>query len=233
MVYLPGLRGNPERQYVISAVGPRYPGDFNNYVASIIHRWGVTKDSKLKILEGNLRALGLTWRVTTHAVDDTRVEIHVGRLPAAAQGGARDTVNIADVGFGVSQTLLVLVALLAASRHQIVFVEQPELHLHPRAQVVLADIILQAANQGVRVVIETHSRLLILALQTAVAEGQIASDRLFLNWFSRDKTGQTTVAEAKIADDGSYGDWPVDFDTVELNLQDRYMTMVERRRAQD
>jgi len=36
-------------------------------------------------------------------------------------------VNIADVGFGVSQTLPVLVALLAADRDQIVFVEQPEL----------------------------------------------------------------------------------------------------------
>jgi hypothetical protein len=231
LIYLPGLRGNPERLYIISAGGPQYPGSFNDYVASIIHLWSVQGDNRLKRLENNLRQLGLTWRVTTRAVDDTRVEVRVGRLPSASRGTARDTVNIADVGFGVSQTLPVLVALLAAARDQMVFVEQPELHLHPRAQVALADILIQAADQGVRLVIETHSSLLILALQAAIAEGSIAPDRVSLNWFTRDATGQTHVAEAQIGDDGSYGDWPEDFGAIELDLQDRYMTLVERRHA--
>jgi predicted ATPase len=231
LIYLPGLRGNPERHYVISAGGPQYPGSFNDYVASIIHFWGTTGDGRLKLLENNLKQLGLTWRVTTRAVDDTRVEVRVGRLPAAARGGVRDTVNIADVGFGVSQTLPVLVALLTATRNQIVFVEQPELHLHPRAQVALADIIIQAADQGARPVIETHSSLLILALQAAIAEGRVAPDQISLNWFTRDATGQTRVAEAELHEDGSYGDWPEDFGTIELDLQDRYMTLVERRHA--
>jgi predicted ATPase len=231
LIYLPGLRGNPERHYLISAGGPQYPGNFNDYVASIIHLWTTTADDRLKRLENNLKHLGLTWRVTTRAVDDTRVEVRVGRLPAAARGGARDTVNIADVGFGVSQTLPVLVALLAARRNQIVFIEQPELHLHPRAQVALADIIIQAAEQGVRPVIETHSSLLLLALQAAIAEGRISPDRVSLNWFTRDSIGQTHVAEAQIGEDGSYGDWPEDFGAIELELQDRYMTLVERRHA--
>jgi predicted ATPase len=231
LIYLPGLRGNPERHYLISAGGPQYPGNFNDYAASIIHLWTTTADGKLKRLENNLKQLGLTWRVTTRAVDDTRVEVRVGRLPAAARGGARDTVNIADVGFGVSQTLPVLVALLAAGRNQLVFIEQPELHLHPRAQVALADIIIQAAEQGVRPVIETHSSLLILALQTAIAEGRIAPDRVSLNWFTRDSIGQTHVTEAQIGEDGSYGDWPEDFGAIELELQDRYMTLVEQRHA--
>ena len=232
MIYLPGFRGNPERQYVISAAGPDYPGRFDDYVASIIHHWGTIKNDKLGSLEGNLKALGLTSRVATRTVDDTRVEVHVGRLPAAARGGAKDTVNIADVGFGVSQILPVLVALLAADRGQMVFVEQPELHLHPRAQIALADIVLQAADRGVRVVVETHSSLFILGLQAALAEGRLAPDRISMNWFTRDNTGQTQVVEAQLAEDGSYGDWPVDFDTVELKLQDRYMTLVDRRRAQ-
>jgi hypothetical protein len=231
LIYLPGLRGNPERHYLISAGGPQYPGNFNDYVASIIHLWTTTADDRLKRLENNLKHLGLTWRVTTRAVDDTRVEVRVGRLPAAARGGARDTVNIADVGFGVSQTLPVLAALLAGTRNQIVFIEQPELHLHPRAQVALADIIIQAAEQGVRPVIETHSSLLILALQAAIAEGRIAPDRVSLNWFTRDSIGQTRVTEARIGEDGSYGDWPEDFGAIELDLQDRYMTSVERRHA--
>jgi predicted ATPase len=232
MIYVPGLRGNPERHYAISASGPKYPGSFNDYVASVIHRWTATEDDNLKILEANLRQLGLTWRVTTRAVDDTRVEVRVGRLPVAARGGARDTVNIADVGFGVSQTLPVLVAFLAAAPGQMVYVEQPELHLHPRAQVALADIIVQAADRGARVIIETHSSLLILALQTAIAEGRVTPDRVSMNWFTRDNKGQTHVAEAEFAKDGSYGDWPVDFDDVESDLQNRYLNLVDRLRAE-
>jgi hypothetical protein len=229
VIHLPGLRGNPERHYAISAAGPQYPGNFIDYVASVIHQWTTTGDDRIKCLERNLKTLGLTWRVATRSIDDTRVDVRVGRLPAATRGGARDTVNIADVGFGVSQTLPVLVALLAANRDQIVSIEQPELHLHPRAQVALADIILQAVDRGVRVVIETHSSLLLLALQTLVAEGRLAPGRVSLNWFTRDSTGQTHVTEAQIAEDGSYGDWPEDFGTTELELQDRYMTLVERR----
>jgi hypothetical protein len=232
LIHLPGLRGNPERHYAISAPGPQYPGNFNDYVASVLHQWTTIGDERLKHLEGNVRHLGLTWRVTTRALDDTRVEVRVGRLPAPSRGGAHDTVNIADVGFGVSQTLPVLVALLAAAPGQIVFVEQPELHLHPRAQVALADVILQASERGVRLIIETHSSLLILALQKAVAEGRITPDRLSLNWFTRDKTGQTHVVEADVAKDGSYGDWPVDFDDVEFDLQNRYLDLTDRLRAE-
>ena len=56
-------------------------------------------------------------------------------------------VNIADVGFGVSQVLPVLVALIVAEPGQLVYLEQPELHLHPRAQVALARVLADAAKQ--------------------------------------------------------------------------------------
>ena len=154
-----------------------------------------------------------------------------GRLPTTARNVARDTVNIADVGFGVSQTLPVVVALLAAGPGQIVYIEQPELHLHPKAQIAMAEILVHAADRGVRVVIETHSSLLLLALQSAVAEGKIAPDRMSLNWFTRDASGQTHVTEAQLDADGSYGDWPEDFGEIELKLQDRFMTAVERHHA--
>lgn len=231
LIYLPGLRGNPERQYVVAAVGPRFSGSFNDYVASVVHAWTSRSDDRTTVLGAHLQLLGLTTFATTRAVDDTRVEVHVSRLLKPSRSKSRDTVNIADVGFGVSQTLPVLVALLAAAPSQPVYIEQPELHLHPRAQVALATILIEAANRGVQVIIETHSSLLVLALQAAVAAGQIEPERLSLNWFTRDAKGQTHVARADLREDGSYGDWPVDFDDVELDLQNRYMTLVDQRRA--
>ena len=62
--------------------------------------------------------------IATKSVDDTQVELHVGRLPGRASD-RMDLVNIADVGFGVSQVLPVLVALLTAAEDQLVYIEQP------------------------------------------------------------------------------------------------------------
>jgi len=229
LIHLPALRGNPERNYGISAVGTEYPGNFAEYVASIIHGWQNTRNQCLFKLAHNLKLLGLTWKVQTRPIDDTRVEILVGRLPAAIRGGARDVVSIADVGFGVSQTLPVLVALLAAAPEQFVFIEQPEIHLHPRAQVALADLFLDAINRGVRLIVETHSSLLVLALQDVIARGRLDPNKVSMNWFTRDSNGTTRVAEAEIGSDGSYGEWPIDFGSVELELQARYLNTIDRQ----
>ena len=93
------------------------------------------------------------------------------------QGTPEDLVSIADVGFGISQTLPVIVALLAAEPGQLVYIEQPEIHLHPRAQMAMAKILADAANRGVRVVAETHSSLLLLGIQSLVAEGKLSPDK--------------------------------------------------------
>ena len=102
IIHVPGLRGNPQRSYPVGAVGKTFPGTFNNYVASSVVRWAEESHSVLKQLGDDLAHLGLTWKVQARLVDDSRVELRVGRLLGAAQGGANDLVNIADVGFGVS-----------------------------------------------------------------------------------------------------------------------------------
>jgi hypothetical protein len=222
-IHLPGLRGNPERTYPVSAAGPRFIGTFENYVASIIAKAAAEDPDLLRRICDDLRALGLTWKVTATPVDDTQVELKVGRLLDASRGGARDLVNIADVGFGVSQTLPVVVALQVARPGQLVYIEQPELHLHPRAQVALARLLANAANRGVRVVAETHSSLLLLGVQSLVAEGVLAPDKVKLHWFRRNpKDGSTDIASADLDQSGAYGDWPEDFVDVEMREESRY-----------
>ena len=136
-------------------------------------------------------------------------------------------VDIADVGVGVSQTLPVLVALLVAEPGQLVYTEQPEIHLHPRAQRVLAEILIDAANRGVKVVAETHSSLLLLAVQTLIAKKAISKDDVALHWFERDKMGMTKVVSANELDEsGCFGEWPVDFGDVELEAEGDFIEAV-------
>lgn len=223
VIHLPGLRGNAERTYPKSLAVTHFPGTFEKYTASILAAWSDSGSAKLEAVGQDLLRLGLTWKVESQIVDDTRVELRVGRLPRPQRGGAKDMVSIADVGVGVSQALPVVVALHAATPGQLVFVEQPEIHLHPRAQAMLAELLADAIGRGVQVVVETHSELLLLSLQELVSRGQIATDDLALHWFERTDDGATTVKSTQLHADGSYGDWPVDFARIRSELDKRYI----------
>ena len=222
IIYLPGLRGNPERIYRLTSSGPLYPGTFEHYASSVIHEWQETKSKQLNKITDSLHILGLTTQVSTQQIGNIGVEVQVSRLPHDSSRET-DTVNIADVGFGVSQVLPVVVALIAAKPRQLVYLEQPELHLHPNAQVKLAQVLADAAKRGVRVVAETHSSLLLLGIQTLVAEGKLSPDLVKLHWFSRNKEGITEVDSVDLDEAGTYGEWPVDFNDVSLNVQSRYI----------
>jgi predicted ATPase len=232
LIHVPGLRGNPERTYNTTAIGREFPGTFEHYVASVINYWQSLKDSRLKKLEIALNLVGLTSRIESKKIDDTQVELQVGRLPCigGSKNTKKDMVSIADVGFGVSQTLPVIVALLTARPGQLVYIEQPEIHLHPRAQVAIAEIFADAANRGVRVVVETHSELFLMGVQSLVAEGKLAPDKVKLHWFTRQENGNTKITSADLDESGSFGeDWPEDFAEVSLSIQNRYLSAAEAK----
>lgn len=227
VIHVPGLRGNPARTYPTTSLGPMFQGTFEPYVATIINHWQENKDDRLDRLGGMLAELGLSWKVEAKQVDDTQVELRVGRMPHSVVGGAKDMVSIADVGFGVSQTLPVLVALLAAERGRLVYVEQPEIHLHPRAQVAMGTLLAEAANRGVRVVVETHSALLLLRVQTLVAKGDLDPDLVRLHWFRRRDDGVTEITSGNLDRQGRAGDWPEDFGSIELSEDKEYLDASE------
>jgi predicted ATPase len=206
-----------------------FPGDFADYVASVITEWQKQGDPHVKELGKALEDMGLTWKVEAKHVADTQVELRVGRLVHGERGGARDLVSIADVGFGVSQCLPVVVALIAAQPGQLVYLEQPEIHLHPRAQRRLAHVIKRAAEKGVTAIVETHSALLLKEIQTLVAKGELDKDIVKLHWFQRQEDGRTKITSADLDENGAFGPWPEDFDEVELDAEKDYLDAVESR----
>jgi hypothetical protein len=229
VIHLPGLRGNPERTYPVTAVGPPYPGTFEKYTASIISHWMAEDEDIIVALSDDLKLLRLTGGVATIPINGVQIELQVGRLPDLAPARPEDRVNIADVGVGVSQTLPVLVALHAAKPGQLVYVEQPETHLHPSAQFALAQVLASAAKRGVRVVVETHSTILLLGVQALVAEGSLAHEIVKLHWFQREKAGRTIITSGELDEFGAFGDWPQDFDDVMLYSQKRYLDAADKR----
>jgi hypothetical protein len=87
-------------------------------------------------------------------------------------GAGRGTkANLADVGFGISQILPVLVQGLLMREGGLYLVQQPEIHLHPDAQAGLADFFIFLASHGINTVVETHSEYLLLRIRRRLAEG--------------------------------------------------------------
>jgi predicted ATPase len=224
-IHVPANRGNPERSYhVVSAESSTFRGRFEDYTASVIKYWQDINSTMLKRLESQLQTLNLANKVNINIISQTEAEIQVGLLSISSRNSL---ISIADVGFGVSQVLPVLVALLVAQPGQLVYIEQPELHLHPRAQHKLAEFIAEAATRGVRVVIETHSDLLLLGIQTEIAKKKISNQDVIFHWFSRNDEGLTEIQSVVPDEDGAYGGWPEDFAEVIMDAQNQYLDAVD------
>jgi len=232
IIHLPALRGNPKRLYPKTAIGLKFPGTFENYTASIITKWKNSDKEKNQKLIGALDKMGLSKAINTKEVEDTYAEINVS-LVSQDKNRPMRSINIADVGFGVSQTLPVIVSLLVAAEGQLVYIEQPEIHLHPKAQYELGGIIVDAANRGVKVVIETHSDILILGIQTLIADGKLDPKDVILHWFSRNPDGFTEINSSYLNIDGSYNHetWPSDFGSINLYAKSRFLTASEKHLA--
>ena len=221
-----GLR-SLERILPVTGTGHNFSGNFEKYIASLIYSWQISESDKLQVLNTYLHTLTLSKNIEATEINDTQIELKVSRT-----FDSDDMVNIVDVGSGVSQILPVLVALVAAEPEQLVYLEEPEIHLHPRAQANLGEIIVDAANRGVRVVLETHSDLLLRRIQSLVAEDKISADKAILHWFSRDEHGFTQVTSTPLNTTGGYGDpdFPLDFTAVFLDEEGRYLESAGEKR---
>lgn len=230
IIHVPCLRGNSLRTYNTTSVENVFQGTFEVYTASIIHEWQKKKDDNIKKLNESLEILGLTWQVEAKKINDTQLELQIPILPEKKKSKSVDFVNIADVGFGVSQILPVVVSLLVAEPEQIVYIEQPEVHLHPKAITRLPELFARAAKRGVIVVVETHSSLILRGIQSLIAKEQLEPEKVKLHWFTRNKKdGSTAIDSADLDKNGAFGNWPSDFDDVILDSEQEYLDAVEKR----
>ncbi|MFM5717846.1 AAA family ATPase [Aeromonas caviae] len=115
-------------------------------------------------------------------------------------------VDLCDTGEGYSQVLPVLISLakLHTNNGKIACIEQPELHLHTKAQKVLAKKIIEAVKKedGVHsttAIIETHSEVFLTSLQLEIAKGKISNDMVRLYWIESQSDGTSDII-------------PIDFD---------------------
>lgn len=96
-------------------------------------------------------------------------------------------VNLIDVGYGVSQSLPVVVQSVLRPQSSLLLIQQPEVHLHPRAQAALGTFFaeLAATGKGTTLLIETHSDYLIDRVRQEVAKGTLDPNKVLILFFDK------------------------------------------------
>ncbi len=128
-----------------------------------------------------------------------------------------------NVGFGLSYILPMLVVLLTAHEGEMLVIENPEAHLHPRGQAEVGKLLARAAAAGIQLFVETHSDHVINGIRVAVKEGIIKPEDVNIAFFERkehevkNKSGvssteiYSTVNNIKIDRHGSLSMYPDGF----------------------
>ena len=118
-------------------------------------------------------------------------------------------VRPSNVGFGLTYCLPIIVAALGSTPGAVFIVENPEAHLHPRAQSEIGKFLVRVAASGVQTIVETHSDHVLNGVRVAVAAEQLlSSEDVAIHFFGAAGTGVTKIA---LNANGGLSDWPSGF----------------------
>ncbi|MEO8340874.1 MAG: DUF3696 domain-containing protein [Nitrospirota bacterium] len=119
-----------------------------------------------------------------------------------------------SVGFGITYVLPVLIGVLSSKPGDLLIIENPEAHLHPRAQARIGQLLARAAAVGIQILDETHSDHILNGIRVAVHDGFIPPQHVALHYFSRPENtdGLRTVVQSPNLDkNGRLDQWPKGF----------------------
>jgi len=102
-----------------------------------------------------------------------------------------------NVGSGISYLISIIILCLASEQEDILIIENPEIHLHPRAQSRVSEFLYFIAKSGRQIFIETHSDHIFNGVRAGIASGEVDPMLVSVNFFELDERNCTknTVIE--------------------------------------
>lgn len=198
--YIGPLRETPLRQYLLqdvySGIGVKgentahYLGQFGeNHIQTLLPGCSTTQSLKLKDAVAQwAEFMGIeeVSLITTDIPGAKLTQIMIGNH------------NIVDVGFGVSQVLPILVEGLTMAKGNTLILEQPEIHLHPKMQMDIADFLVMLARQGKHLVVETHSDHIINRMVRRALEDKDLRDMIGIYYVEKCANGSSQLTQIQI-----------------------------------
>ncbi|MDP1937369.1 MAG: DUF3696 domain-containing protein [Hylemonella sp.] len=222
--YLGPLRNHPQRTYQWSGDTPEGVGQMGEYtIAAILAAQNEGRrlnrgprrptQAFTEFVASWLKDLGVIHSFTVRPVAEGRKEYEV----LVKTHAKAPEVKITDVGFGVSQVLPALVQAFYCPPNSTVWMEQPEIHLHPQVQAELADVFISAIRarengkeRNIQLIVESHSEHFLNRLQRRVAEGEVTPNDVAI-YFCRRAGSVTELEPLRLNLYGDIENWPENF----------------------
>ncbi len=207
IAYLGPLRSLPQRTYRLAAERPMDVGREGEHAPEIVFR---SRGTKLhKNVDSWLRTLGYGGLNFETAGDDYFL--------VYLCSGQGQRINIVDCGVGISQLLPMLVQGFTAPKNATFISQQPEIHLNPAQQSIIADFLIRIVADGDRrVIVETHSEHVLLRIRRRIAEGELDASDVAIYYFDS-RSGRTIIQPVPLGTAGEIDEWPQGFFEEQLN----------------
>lgn len=207
------FRHAPRRRYEYEGREPMGPDPSGERTAQVLIADARKRRNQGELIEETNKWLRQVAKVRLDVVtlaEDIRLfELHVRR----AVRGSVLVDNLADVGFGIGQALPVLVEGLRTPPGAVFLVQEPEIHLHPDAQLAMADFLVSLADRGRQVIAETHSEAVLLRVRRRIAEARsLNQNDVCFHIVDRPEPRSQSLVKTLHADElGQVQNWPAGF----------------------
>lgn len=204
MRYFGAHRGDPGKEYEPAQ------GRFNSSEYDFFRKPRIGQYDQYDLLNQVLDQLEIPYEFEKDALAEMRGSGVQRWVMRDTRSGA--PVRLDQVGYGVSQ-LLPVVDVCVHARKQLICVEEPELHLHPRLQARLGNLFATAVvKRGNQVIVETHSENILLRLRRLIRGGLLRSEDVAVLYVDNTDEGGATVSRLRLGDKGELLDpWPTGF----------------------
>lgn len=187
------------------------------YTAEVMHKyWDTVVDFKDEEMHENntfsrvfdlwvKTLLGENYRIRSTSIDKDKFKI----LIHDTKSGNEYSLN--QVGFGISQILPILTLLLTSKREEIILIENPEVHLHPKLQSLFVDLCVFILENNRKIVIETHSEHIINRIRYKIKENPSLLEKVNILFFEKNESNDIVYTDIEISKEGRLSHWPKDF----------------------
>lgn len=148
--------------------------------------------------------LGEEYEVKTQKVDREKYRILITDIYSQLD------FTLDQVGFGISQMLPILTMLFSSKKQDIILIENPEVHLHPKLQALFVDLCVEVLKNDRKLIIETHSEHMINRLRLNIKKNPQLIKNVNVYFFEK-LHNETIATNVEISKEGKLAYWPKNF----------------------
>jgi hypothetical protein len=175
--FISSFRLHPDRTYYQSIMSDKVDKFGGGYIDQILD-WTDRGSGELYELVSILKDLKILYDMKPHRLSGGRFEIKI-KVKSKSKWE-----SLADVGFGISQFLPIIVADLQLWDNSTLIMSQPEIHLHPSVQADLGNyLIKQVKERNKNYIVETHSEYLLNRIRLLIVNEEIQPEDVAVYYF--------------------------------------------------